>query len=847
MSMKKKKSVVGILAHVDAGKTTFAEALLYKTGKLRSLGRVDKGDTAMDTHTLEKERGITIFSSQAVFSTENSEITLLDTPGHVDFSSETERTLQVLDYGVLVISGLDGVQSHTKTIWKLLKLYNIPTFIFVTKMDFARRTREELLSCLCRELDENCMDFTSDKGEEFFEGIAQCSEDALEKYLETGSVDEKDIALMIRSRKVFPCMFGSGLKAEGIDEFLSMLDKYTVAVNYPNAFGAKVYKVSHDKNGNRLTHMKITGGSLKVRDMVDIGDNREKISGIRIYTGEKFVTRDEVYAGEICAVTGLSNTKNGDGLGYEMQSEDPFLEPVMNYRVILPEDCDPDTMYQRLKILEEEDPQLNVTWNSFLREIRVGLMGEVQSEILKSLIYEKFGVEAELDRGTVMYRETIESLTEGVGHYEPLKHYAEVHLILEPLPRGRGLVFETKCSENSLDRNWQRLILSHLQEKQHLGVLTGSPVTDMKITLAAGRAHLKHTEGGDFRQATYRAVRQGLMKAKSRLLEPYYNFRLEIPFEQLGRAINDIRQMSGEFSSPESCGNTAVITGKAPVITMNGYAAAVASYTGGEGRLFTENGGYDLCHNEKEVTESFSYDPEGDTENSPDSVFCAHGAGFIVKWNEVGEYMHLESCLEKSMPYEPGTNTRNFHIDDKELQQIMEREFGKVKYELYRPASAKVEKEREEAPAYEREKYLIVDGYNVIFAWDELKKTADDSLQKAREILMNIMSNYSAFTNIKVVLVFDAYRVPGNTGRKFDFNNIHVVYTKENELGDVYIEKLISEIGKNSFVRVVTSDRLIQLSAVRAGVLRVSAVEFGKEIDEVNGEIRNILRSLKEE
>lgn len=835
-----KKIIAGILAHVDAGKTTLAEAMLYRTGKLRKIGRVDHGDTALDTHALERERGITIFASQAVFSTDKMEVTLLDTPGHVDFSSETERTLGVLDYAILVISGLDGVQSHTLTLWKLLRLYGVPTFVFVTKMDFARKSREEIIENLNSELDGEFVDFGDEAA--MSEGLALCSESMMEKYLGGETIDEREIAEAIKLRQVFPCFFGSGLKLDGIDEFIDALEKYTIQPEYSEAFGAKVFKISHDPQGVRLTHIKVTGGSIKVREM--IGD--EKISGIRIYSGAKFTTADEGKSGEICALTGLDKTHNGQGLGFEAAGERPTLEPVMNYRVVLPDGCDADTILPKLRELEEEDPQLHVTWNSHLKEIHVGLMGDVQAEILKSIVAERFGVKIDIDSGRVMYKETIENKVEGIGHYEPLRHYAEVHLIMEPLPRGSGLVFRTDCSEDTLDRNWQRLILMHLGEKQHLGVLTGSPITDMRITLAAGRAHIKHTEGGDFRQATYRAVRQGLMQAKSKLLEPYFSFRLEVPSEQIGRAINDIRMKSGSFDSPEESGGISVLRGRAPVTELNGYASEVAAYTGGRGRLYCESAGYDDCHNAEKVIAELAYDPEADLENTPDSVFCAHGGGFGVKWNKVGEYMHLESCLEKEKPYTPPFNRRNLHIDDKELEAIMEREFGKPKYELYRPTAKKNDGNQTDFEITERKSYVLVDGYNVIFAWDELKSLADTDLGAARERLMEILCNYSAYTKNNVVLVFDAYKVPGNTGERFDFHNIHVVYTKERELGDVYIEKLISEIGKNDRVRVVTSDNLIQLSAVRFGVLRMSAAEFEREVDSVHAKIGKFLDEIRE-
>lgn len=836
-----KKAVVGILAHVDAGKTTLAEAMLYKTGILRKLGRVDHGDTAMDTHSLEKERGITIFASQAVMTVGDLEITLLDTPGHVDFSAETERTLQVLDYAILVISGTSGVQAHTRTLWKLLSVYRVPTFIFVTKMDFARKTKDELLAELQKELSGGCTDFCADKDE----ALAMCREDLLEKYLESGKIENSDICELVKSRLVFPCYFGSGLKIDGVDKLLSGLEAYITPSVYPEIFGAKVFKISHDSQGGRLTHMKVTGGRLKVRDIIKTDDKEEKAAQLRIYSGAKFTTTDEVSAGGICAVTGLNCTHNGQGLGYESSSGEPVLEPVMNYRIVLPDDVDAKVMMPKLRLLEEEDPQLHITWNSHLQEINTELMGEVQTEILKSLILERFGVDVKIDSGRVLYKETIKNTVEGVGHYEPLRHYAEVHLIMEPLPTGSGLKFATECSEDVLDRNWQRLILMHLSEKQHLGVLTGSPITDMKITLAAGRAHIKHTEGGDFRQSTYRAVRQGLMQAESVLLEPYYKFRLEIPTEQLGRAINDIRMRSGTFENPEESGTMTILRGTAPVVTLNSYASEVAAYTGGTGRLSLEPAGYNECHNPEKVIEEYGYNPEADLDNTPDSVFCAHGGGFGVKWDKVSEYMHLESCLKKKKPYTPSVNHRNLHIDDKELEAIMEKEFGKVKYDLYRP-KVQTEIEEKTVEIIDRKQYVLVDGYNVIFAWDDLKELARDNLEAARERLMHILCNYSAFTKNEVVLVFDAYKVPGNTGKRFDYHNIHVAYTKERELGDVYIEKMISKIGKNERVRVVTSDGLIQLSAVRFGVLRTSAHEFEREVDSVHAKIGELLTEIRE-
>ena len=835
-----KKAVIGILAHVDAGKTTLAEAILYRTGIMRKLGRVDHGDTVMDTNSIERERGITIFSSQAQIKYDDIEIALLDTPGHVDFSAETERTLSVLDYAILVISGTDLVQSHTRTLWKLLELYHVPTFLFVTKMDFARFSREEMIASLKAELSENCIDFTELSDDSVKEQLAMCREDLLEKYLESGEVEDTAICEIIKSRLCFPCYFGSGLKLDGVDEFLGGLNTYVSENAYPDKFGAKVYKISHDAQGNRLTHMKITGGTLNVRDIVC--DN-EKVNQIRFYTGSKFATSDTASAGQVCAVTGLTKTKNGMGLGFENTAGEPVLEPVMRYRINIPSDVTPQVAIQKLKILEEEDPQLHITWNEHLQEINVGLMGKVQAEILKSLIFDRFSMDVTIDSGRVMYKETIENTVEGVGHYEPLRHYAEVHLILEPLSRGSGLVFDTKCSEDVLDRNWQRLILTHLYEKQHLGVLTGSPITDMKITLAAGRAHIKHTEGGDFRQSTYRAVRNGLMYAKSILLEPYYAFKIYLPPENLGRAINDIRLADGEFEIGEDAGGLSCIFGRAPVNALNDYASVLAAYTGGRGRITLDLDGYDLCKNPEKVIAEYNYDPEADLDNTPDSVFCAHGGGFPVKWNRIKEYMHLESCLE-TIREKPEVIRRNIHIDDKELEAIMEREFGPVKRPVYTPAKGEPVDNPEIYSAINRKKWFIVDGYNVIFAWDDLSALAEKDIDAARSALCDILSNYSSFTKYNVVLVFDAYKVQGGQGKRFEKGGISICYTKENETADMYIEKLVSQIGKNEQVRVVTSDGLIQLSAVRSGVLRVSAREFESEVEKVSGEIQNVLKRL---
>ena len=844
MEMNNKETrrvVIGITAHVDAGKTTLAEAMLYRTGRLRKLGRVDHGSAAMDSHLLERERGITIFLSQAELPLGDMEVTLLDTPGHVDFSAEMERTLSVLDYAILVISGVDGVQAHTRTLWRLLELYRVPTFLFVTKMDFGRRDRDCLMESLRHELGEGCVDFTPAARDRRMEQLATCREDALEAYLDTGMVPEELVRQLVRQRLVFPCWFGSGLKLEGIDEFLEGLARYVEPPAYPAAFSARVFKISHDAQGKRLTHLKVTGGTLRVRDAISYGGRQEKAAQLRIYTGGRFRPVDQVPAGGICAVQGLTATWGGQGLGEREEAVRPVLEPVMRYRMALPPDCDSRVLLPQLRQLEEEDPQLRFTARD--GELHVSLMGRVQAEILRSLVAQRFGVEVELDRGRVLYKETIDAPVEGVGHYEPLRHYAEVHLLLEPLPQGSGLVLATRCPEDDLDRSWQRLIMTHLQEKTHLGVLTGSPVTDMKITLMSGRAHIKHTEGGDFRQATYRAVRQGLMQARSRLLEPYYAFRLEVPPEQLGRAISDVRLRSGSFDAPEEAGDMTLLRGRVPVTEFDDYAQEVASYTGGRGRLSLEPAGYGPCHNADAVIAAADYDPEADLENTPDSVFCAHGGGFPVKWNRVAEYMHLPGCLEKPRDEEAPARRRCIRLDDAELEAIMAREFGPVRRPLYRAP------EKRESPADTGlreigQRCYVVDGYNVIFDWEELHALADRDLSAARERLMDTLCGWAAFTHTRVVLVFDGYKVPGNTGEKFDYRGIHVVYTRERETGDMYIERFLQQVGKNDHVRVVTSDGLIQLSAVRTGVMRMSSAEFGRQVAEASDQIQAFIARM---
>ena len=844
MEMNNKETrrvVIGITAHVDAGKTTLAEAMLYRTGQLRKLGRVDHGSAAMDSHLLERERGITIFLSQAELPLGDMEVTLLDTPGHVDFSAEMERTLSVLDYAILVISGVDGVQAHTRTLWRLLELYRVPTFLFVTKMDFGRRDRDCLMESLRHELGEGCVDFTPAARDRRMEQLATCREDALEAYLDTGMVPEELVRQLVRQRLVFPCWFGSGLKLEGIDEFLEGLARYVEPPAYPAAFSARVFKISHDAQGKRLTHLKVTGGTLRVRDAISYGGRQEKAAQLRIYTGGRFRPVDQVPAGGICAVQGLTATWGGQGLGEREEAVRPVLEPVMRYRMALPPDCDSRVLLPQLRQLEEEDPQLRFTARD--GELHVSLMGRVQAEILRSLVAQRFGVEVELDRGRVLYKETIDAPVEGVGHYEPLRHDAEVHLLLEPLPQGSGLVLATRCPEDDLDRSWQRLIMTHLQEKTHLGVLTGSPVTDMKITLMSGRVHIKHTEGGDFRQATYRAVRQGLMQARSRLLEPYYAFRLEVPPEQLGRAISDVRLRSGSFDAPEEAGDMTLLRGRVPVTEFDDYAQEVASYTGGRGRLSLEPAGYGPCHNSDAVIAAADYDPEADLENTPDSVFCAHGGGFPVKWNRVAEYMHLPGCLEKPRDEEAPARRRCIRLDDAELEAIMAREFGPVRRPLYR-APEKRETLPDTGLREIGQRYYVVDGYNVIFDWDELHALADRDLSAARERLMDTLCGWAAFTHTQVVLVFDGYKVPGSLGEKFDYRGIHVVYTKERETGDMYIERFLQQVGKNDHVRVVTSDGLIQLSAVRTGVMRMSSAEFGRQVAEASDQIQAFIARM---
>ncbi|MBE5966457.1 MAG: GTP-binding protein [Lachnospiraceae bacterium] len=896
-----KKLVIGILAHVDAGKTTLAESLLYLTGSIRKLGRVDHKDAFLDTYELERQRGITIFSKQAVFTYKDMEVALLDTPGHIDFSAEMERTLQVLDYAILVISAGDGIQGHTETLWKLLARYRIPTFLFVNKMDLPGVDRKALRNELKR-MEEGCVDFSDGYNSKvFLEELAMCDEALLDRYIDSGIVETKDITALVDERKVFPCYFGSALKLSGVEEFLSGLEQFTNRTSYPESFGAKVYKIARDDQGNRLTYMKITGGSLKVKmpltnrkaeeevqnpyqkdenrkveeqaeqrkegsrkeeDETDLWE--EKVDQIRIYSGARYDTVEEAGAGAVCAVTGLNKTYPGEGLGIEAGSELPISRPVLNYQIVLPPECNAYPMLSKLRQLEEEDPQLHILWSEHLKEIHVQLMGEIQVEILKSLILERFGVHVKFGPGNIVYKETIREPVVGVGHFEPLRHYAEVHLLLEPGEAGSGLVFTTNCSEDLLDRNWQRLILTHLREKEHAGVLTGSPITDMKITLLAGRANKKHTEGGDFRQATYRAVRHGLKKAKSVLLEPYYHYKLEIPSDMVGRAMSDIQRMSGDMNSPEIQGEMSLLTGCVPVSEMRGYQTEVIAYTRGRGRLFCTLLGYRPCHNAEEVIEAVGYDSEKDPDNPTGSVFCSHGAGFTVGWESVEDYMHIDSEWDKidaEEPDDPGeakkepTSMGSASYDssswreDKELEEIFVRTFGPIKRKLppsrnrfgYEKNSPK-EKVREQPFAFQRKEprkeYLLVDGYNIIFSWEKLNALAKENMDAARTKLMDILSNYQGFKKCIVILVFDAYKVKGGVGELQEYHNIHVVYTKEAETADQYIEKVTHEIAGKNHVTVATSDALEQLIIMGKGAIRLSANDLREEITRVNDQIR---------
>lgn len=876
-----KQITMGILAHVDAGKTTLSEGILYTCKAIRKLGRVDHQDAFLDTNTLERNRGITIFSKQAECTLGEFGITLLDTPGHVDFSAEMERTLQVLDYGILVISGADGVQGHTETLWRLLSRYQIPVFLFINKMDQPGTDRETLLVELKEKLDTNCVDFSADQtSEDWKEQVAVCDEQVMEAYLEGEEISRVQIQKMIRERKLFPCYFGSALKLTGVKEFLEDLKLRIRESSYLESFGAKIYKITRDSQGERLSHMKITGGVLKVKSVLSNGKPgesgegiwQEKVNQIRIYSGEKYTMVSEVKAGTVCAVTGLTATYPGQGLGSEQASDMPVLEPVLSYRIGLPEEVNVHQALLQLRQLEEEEPLLHIVWNGTLGEIYAQVMGEVQIEILKSLIKERFGMTVTFDEGNIVYKETILEPVEGIGHFEPLRHYAEVHLLLEPGETGSGLTFATDCSEDVLDRNWQRLILTHLEEREHKGVLIGAPITDMKITLLTGRAHIKHTEGGDFRQATYRAVRQGLRKAKSQLLEPYYEFRLEMPSEQVGRSMTDIQKMLGEFDPPKTEGEMTVLTGSAPVVTMRDYQKEVISYTSGRGRLSCTLKGYYPCHNQEEVVEAVGYDPEADLENPTGSVFCAHGAGFVVNWDQVEEYMHVESgwnapAGQETKPEKPVTaknwkeENEKYLATEKELEEIFERTYGPIRKLGEEPPAGRSVKgwkksrrdplegygkstsdyKQKKTPDGEKE-YLLVDGYNIIFAWEDLKELAAVNIDGAREKLMDILCNYQGFKKSTLILVFDAYKVKGNPGSVETYHNIHVVYTKEAETADQYIEKTVHEIGRKYRVTVATSDQLEQVIILGQGGQRMSARELLEDVIEVSHQIRETAR-----
>lgn len=855
-----KKLVIGILAHVDAGKTTLSESLLYLSGKIGKLGRVDNKDAYLDTHEMEKDRGITIFSKQAIFEIEDVQITLLDTPGHVDFSAEMERTLQVLDYAILVISGADGVQGHTKTLWRLLELYRIPAFIFINKMDQPVSDREKLMKEIKVQLGDGCLDFEQNHTDEFWDELSMCNESLMETYLETGQIEETQLKQAIQERQVFPCFFGSALKLQGVEQLLQGLAHYTRSPYYPEEFGAKIFKITRDEQGNRLTHIKITGGKMKMKDLLSSGIWSEKVNQIRLYSGQKFEGVNEVTAGTVCAVVGLSQTKPGEGLGIEQASEMPILEPVLFYQIILPEDCDPRVMIPKLRQIEEEEPELHIFWNEQLQEIQAQIMGEVQIEILQRLIKDRFDIDVTFGEGRIVYKETIANLVEGVGHFEPLRHYAEVHLLLEPGELGSGVQFETQCSEDLLARNWQRLVLTHLQEKEHKGVLTGSVITDMKITLVAGKAHNKHTEGGDFREATYRAVRQGLKEAESVLLEPYYSFQLELPEHMVGRAMTDIEKMFGTSEISQTNGETTILIGSAPVATMRNYQKEVTSYTKGHGRLFCSLKGYETCHNTDEIVAQIGYDSERDFENPTASVFCANGTGFLVNWDEVKQYMHVECTLQKDRGIFGGEmQSQNSSSEERttsleEIEEIFnktfyanqgrksvwkrEKNFGSVGIEPTSIYYTAIPKEK-------KEEYLLVDGYNVIYAWDDLKELTEEHMDGARGKLLDILSNYQGIRQCEIIVVFDAYRVQGQREELTDYHNIHVVYTKEAQTADQYIEKFAHDNQKKYNITVATSDGLQQLIVRGAGSALLSARELRIEIEEASIKLKQKYQEMQ--
>lgn len=851
--MTAKRLAVGLLAHVDAGKTTLAESILYKTGRIREPGRVDHKNAFLDTDQREKDRGITIFSKQALTILGNKEITLLDTPGHVDFSAEMERTLQVLDYAVLVISGADGVQGHVETLWYLLGKYRTPVFLFINKMDQPGTDRSRLMEELQKKLSADCEDFTS--LQEFDERIALHDEDLLEHFLEGRMPKPAEIGRLIRDRRVFPCFFGSALKMEGVDAFLEGLERYMLYPEYPRQFGARIYKISRDASGQRLTHLKITGGSMKVKMSLELTEGKgsdtkkvQKVDQIRLYSGSSYQLVQEAGSGTVCAVTGLEGTFSGQGLGYEEEEYQPLLQPVLTYRLCTPEGCDVHGLYLKLKSLEEEVPELHVLWQEETKEIHTQIMGEVQIDILTDVIRERFGLLVSFDEGSIVYKETIQEAVEGAGHFEPLRHYAEVHLLLEPLEPGSGLVFASSCSEDMLDGNWQRLVLTHLEEKKHKGVLTGSELTDVKITLVAGRSHLKHTEGGDFRQATYRAVRQALMKGRSVLLEPVYAFRMEVPSDCIGRAMSDVQRMSGTFAPPDIGEDTGVLKGTAPVVCMQGYIRELLSYTGGKGRLSCRMKGYEPCHNAEEVIALRGYDPEADLENPSSSVFCSHGAGVVIPWFEADAHMHVEGFAKREAEEEVSDLTdrkRRVHsemADEEELKEIFARTYkqaGQKRGSWKKTVRTSGEgTDRRKPLRKEGKEYLLVDGYNIIFAWEDLKELAKVNIEAARNKLMDVLCDYQGYRRMTLILVFDAYKVPGNPGEVQTYHNIHVVYTREAETADQYIEKTVHDMAKEHRVMVATSDGMEQVIIMGQGARRISARGLLREVEEARREMR---------
>ncbi|SPF41355.1 Small GTP-binding domain protein [Candidatus Desulfosporosinus infrequens] len=853
-----KKLVIGILAHVDAGKTTLSESILYLSGKIGKLGRVDNKDAYLDTYELEKARGITIFSKQAIFEIGETQITLLDTPGHVDFSAEMERTLQVLDYAILVISGADGVQGHTKTLWRLLNMYQIPVFIFVNKMDQNGTDKDKLMKAMKKQLDEGCLEFEQVKTDSLYDQLAMCDEMMLETYLETGQVETAQIKQAVKERKVFPCFFGSALKLKGVEQFMQGIVKYALIPYYPDEFGAKLFKITRDEQGNRLTHMKLTGGKLKVKDVLTNSIWEEKVNQIRIYSGQKFEAVNEIEAGSVFAVTGLSQTRPGEGLGLEEASKTPVLEPVLFYQITLPEGCDPRVMIPKLRQLEEEEPELHVAWDEQLQEIQVQIMGEVQIEILRSLIQSRFGVPVVFDTGRIVYKETITNVVEGVGHFEPLRHYAEVHLLLTPGELGSGLQFEAECSEDSLSKSWQRLILTHLEEKAHKGVLTGSAITDLKITLVSGRAHNKHTEGGDFREATYRAVRQGLKEAKTILLEPFYTFQLELPVKMVGRAMTDLEKMHGTCELSQTNDERAVLVGNAPVITMRNYQQEVVAYTKGLGRLFCSLKGYEPCHNAEEVIASSGYDSERDLENPTGSVFCARGAGFLVDWDVVKDHMHIESYLQKKddLVGDTAQNQVSYREENwislEEIDQIINNTFyaNKGKKSVWKRRKTALESYYEPATYVSSQKeseeeYLLVDGYNIIHAWPELRELTGDNMDGARMKLLDILSNYQGIRKCQIIIVFDAYRVQGHLEEVIDYHNIRVVYTREAQTADTYIEKFAHDNQGKYNIVVATSDGLQQIIIRGTGCALLSARELKLEIEGASERIKQEYQEIQ--